>query len=106
MIVELRILPGSLISRIQPIEHRELLKIIDPNVGTPEEMKQIIELINKVTIPAYNNNGVNDLEQKLDNIKVIPLEEGITIISGQMQEIGVVHQYLGTCPVNLSQKGV
>ena len=78
-----------------------LLKITDPNPGTPEEMKQIIELITKIIIPAYNNNGVIDLEQELNNIKARPIEEGSTITSGQMDEIGLVHQYLGVCPVDL-----
>jgi len=71
------------------------LSIVDPNVNNPAlAFRYINYWKGKVTIPAYEKNGIQVPEQNLDDTVVIPVDRGVTVITGAKNEVGLMQGFL------------
>jgi hypothetical protein len=74
---------------------RASIKITDPNAGTPTLVMRYINQWNKaVVISAYEMNGVQVTEQHLNDTKVISIGNGISIIAGAENNVGLMQGFL------------
>ena len=80
---------------IAPEETSFSLSIVDPNADAPTlALRYINYWKGKVNIPAYEKNGIQVPEQNLNDTVVIPIDRGITVITGAKNEIGLMQGFL------------